>query len=76
MPSKKLESKNSPIQKNLETKDLDKSTEVSSLDDDSNEEDEKIINRKIEKEDTLNKESESNKDIKILQNKKPKSNFI
>ena len=71
-----IDSTNSTTPKNLETKELDKINKISSLDDDSNEEDEKIINKKIEKEDTLNKESESNKDIKILQNKKPKSNFI
>ena len=71
-----IDSTNSTTPKNLETNELDKINKISSLDDDSNEEDEKIINRKIEKEDTLNKESESNKDIKILQNKKPKSNFI
>tara|TARA_X000001036_G_C20199338_1_gene610859 strand:- start:7 stop:570 length:564 start_codon:yes stop_codon:yes gene_type:complete len=71
-----IDSKISTNPKNLETKDLDKSTKISSLDDDLKEEDEKIINKKIEKEDTLIKESESNKDIEILQNKKPKSNFI
>ena len=71
-----IDSTNSTTPKNLETNELDKINKISSLDDDSNEEDEKIINRKIEKEDTLNKESESNKDIKILQNKKLKSNFI
>ena len=71
-----IDSTNSTTPKNLETIELDKSNKISSLDDDLNEEDEKIINKKIEKEDTLIKESESNKDIKILQNKKPKSNFI
>ena len=71
-----IDSTNSTNPKNLETIKLDKSNKISSLDDDLNEEDEKIINKKIEKEDTLIKESESNKDIKILQNKKPKSNFI
>ena len=71
-----IDSINSTTPKNLETIELDKSNKISSLDDDLNEEDEKIINKKIEKEDTLIKESESNKDIKILQNKKPKSNFI
>ena len=73
---KDIESKNSPIQKNLETKDLDKSPEVSSLGDDLKRADEKIINKKIDKKDTSIKESESSKDTKILQNKKPKSNFI
>ena len=38
--------------------------------------DQEIINQKFNKEESLIKESQSNKDIKILQNKKPKSNFI
>ena len=71
-----MDSTNLTTQKNLGKEDLYKSNKISSLDDDLNEEDETIINKKIEKEDTLNKESESNKDIKNLQNKKPKSNFI
>ena len=71
-----IDSNNSVTQKNLETKDFDKSNKISSLDDDLKEEDEKIITKKIDKEDTLIKESETNKDIKILQNKKPKTNFI
>ena len=58
---------------NLETKDLDK---INPLDDDSIKLDEKIINQQIDKKDGLIKEDKTNKDIKILQNKKPKSNFI
>ena len=73
---KDIESMNSPIQKNLETKDLDKSIKVSSFDDDLKRADEKIINKKIDKQVTSIKETEKDKDIKILQNKKPKSNFI
>ncbi|AIQ98124.1 hypothetical protein [Prochlorococcus sp. MIT 0801] len=73
---KDIESTNSTIQKNLETKDLDKSTEVSSLDDNLKRADEKIINKKIDKQVTSIKATEKDKDIKILQNKKPKSNFI
>ena len=69
-------STNSTIQKNLETKDLDKLNKISSLDNNSNEEDEKIINKHIDKEDNSIIESKSNKDVKILQNKKQKSNFI
>ena len=64
------------IQKNIETKDLAKSTKISSLDDNLKKADEKIINQKIDKQDNAIKESEGNKDIKSLQNKKPKSNFI
>ena len=39
-------------------------------------EDTKITNKKIDKQDSLKKESKINKDTKNLQNKKPKSNFI
>ena len=71
-----MDSTNSIIQKNLEKKDLDKSNKINSLDDDLKKADEEIIKKKIDKEDNSIKEIESNKDIKILQNKKPKSNFI
>ncbi len=73
---KDIDSMNSTIQKNLETKDLDKSNKISSLDNDFKKADEKIITKKIDKQDKSIKETESNKDLKILQNKKPKSNFI
>ena len=73
---KDIDSTNSIKQTNIETKDLDKLNEISSLDDDLNEEDEEIINKQIDKEDNSIIESESNKDIKILQNKIQKSNFI
>jgi len=73
---KDIDSMNSTIQKNIEIKDLDKLTKISSFDDDLKKDDEKIINKKIDKQDNSIKESERNKDIKILQNKKPKSNFI
>ena len=68
-----MDSTNSTIQQNIDTKDLDK---TNSLDDELIEADQKIINQKIDKQDSSRKESYSNKDIKILQNKKPKSNFI
>ena len=71
-----IDSTNSTIQKNIEIKELDKSTKISSLDDDLKKADEKTISKKIAKQDNSIKESERNKDIKILQNKKPKSNFI
>ena len=73
---KDIDSMNLKIQKNLEKKDLDKSNKISSLANDLKKVDEKIINKKIEKQDSSIKESEINKDIKNLQNKKPKSNFI
>ena len=73
---KDIDSTKSTMEKNSEKNDLDKLNKTSALDDDLNKADEKIINKEIDKEDTLIKESKSNKDIKILQNKKPKSNFI
>ncbi len=73
---KNMDSKNSKNQKNLETKNLGKVNKINSLDDDLKKEDEKIINKNIDKKDNLIIESEGNKDIKILQSKKPKSNFI
>ena len=73
---KDIDSTNSTIQKNIEIKELDKSNKISSLDDDLKKADEKTTNKKIDKQDNSIKESERNKDIKILQNKKPKSNFI
>ena len=71
-----MDSTYSTNQKNIETENLDKLNKISSLDDDLKNADEKIINKKIDKQETLIKESESNKDIKNSQNKKPKSNFI
>ncbi len=56
-------------------KDIDKTNEIDSLDEfmKSNK---KVINKTIEKQENLIKEIEINKDIKILQKKKAKSNFI
>jgi len=59
--------------KNVETKDLDKSN---LLDNDLIKVDKKKTNQKIDKKESLIKEIQTNKDIKILENKKPKSNFI
>ena len=73
---KDIDSSNSIIQKNPEEKDLDKSTEISSFDNNLKKSNEKTINKKIDKQVTSIKESEGNKDIKILQYKKSKSNFI
>ncbi len=73
---KDIDSTNSKIDQNVETKDLEKINKIKSLNDDLKKEDDKIINKKIYKQETSIKESESNTDIKILQNKKPKSNFI
>ena len=73
---KDTDSRNSRIQKNIDIKDIDESTKIISLSDDLQKADEEIINKKINKQETSIKKSEKNKNIKILQNKKPKSNFI
>lgn len=70
---KDIDSTNSKIQQNLETKALDRKN---SLGDDLMKEDQKRINQKIDKQNSLIKETKIKKDIQILQNKKPKSNFI
>ena len=67
---------NSKIQKNPDPKDLDKLNEMNSLDEDLIKSDQKIINKKIDKQDSSKNQSQSNKDTKIIRNKKPKSNFI
>ena len=68
-----LDSDNSTIKQNLEKKELAK---IDSLDDDFIKADQTIINQKIDKQDSLIKESQTNEDIETLQNKKPKSNFL
>ena len=74
-----LENKNSsnqPPQQNIATKDQGESTKINSLYDDLKKDNEKIINKKIDKEETSIIDNQSHKDIKNLQNKKLKSNFI
>ena len=73
---KDMDFTNSKIQQNLDTKDLDKPNKINSLDDDLIKSDQKIVDNKIDKQDSSPIEIQSNKDIKILQSKKPKSNFI
>ena len=68
-----VDSTTSMTNKNLETKELE---EINLLDDDLINEDEKIINQKIDEQDSLIKESQTNINIKISKNKNPKSNFI
>ena len=58
---------NSSIQQNIDSKDLDKLNQFNSLDEDL---------MKVDKQNSSTIESQSKKDIKILQNNKPKSNFI
>ncbi len=73
---KGIDSKDSTIQQNLDRKDLAKPNEINSLNDDLVKVDQKIITKTIDSQDTSLIESKSDKDIKVLQNKKPKSNFI
>ena len=73
---KDTDSNYSTIQQNIETKVLDEPNKINLLDDALKKVDEKIINKKIDKQGTSIKESESNKDIENLKNKKTKSNFI
>ncbi len=75
-PLNALDSNDSKTQQRLYTKDLVESNKIDSLDDDLIKANKKVINKKIEKQDTLIKEIESKKEIKILRNKKSKSNFI
>ena len=71
-----VDAKNLTIQENIDKKDLNKKNEINSLDDDLMKVDQKKINKEIEKQEDLKIESQSNKNIEILENKKPKSNFI
>ena len=73
---KDIDSTNSIIKENFDNKDLGKPNKINSLEDDLMKEDQKIINQKIDNKDSSIIESQSNKDIKVLQNKKPKTNFI
>ncbi len=73
---KDIDSTNSLIQQNLDKKDLDKSNKINSLDDDLLKADHQIINEKIDNQESSIIESQSDKDIKVLENKRPKSNFI
>ena len=73
---KDIDSNNSTIQENINIKGLDKPNKINSLDDDLIKVDKKTRNKKIDNQDGSMIESQSNKDIKVLQNKKQKSNFI
>jgi len=74
--SQDIDATDSKMQKNLDKKELGKPSKINSKGDDLMKEDKKIINKTIDKQETLIQESESNKDIKISRNKKLKSNFI
>ncbi len=71
-----IDSTNSTIKENLDTKQFAKINTINSLDDDLMKEDQEKINKKLDNQDSLIKESKINKDIKILENKKSKSNFF
>jgi len=74
--SNDVDANNLTIQENIDKKDLNKKNEINSLDDDLIKVDQKKINKEIDKQEGLRIESQSNKNIEILKNKKPKSNFI
>ncbi len=71
-----IDSINLTIQQNIDIKELDKPTKINSLDDDLIKTDQKIKTKKIDKQDSSLIETQKNIDVGILQNKKPKSNFI
>ena len=70
------DSTKSNITESVDTKDFDKSKSMNSSDDNLIQVDKKIINEKTDNQKDLIKENKSKKDIKILQTKKPKSNFF
>ena len=71
-----IESTDSIIQQKFDKKESDKSNEINLLDDHLIKADQKLTNKKIDKQDSSIIESPTNKNIEILQNKKFKSNFI
>ena len=71
-----VDATNLTIQENIDKKDLNKTNQINSLDDDLMKVDQKKINKEIDKQESLRIESQSNKNIEILKNKKQKSNFI
>ena len=73
---KDLDSMNSENEENLEINQLDKTNKITSLDDDQINLDQKTIAIQTDKEKSLIKDKENDIDIKILENKKSKSNFI
>ena len=73
---KDIDPNNSTTKQNVDQIDFDKSNELNSLDDDLIKVDQENSNTKIDKQEISVIESQSDKDIKIFQNNKPKSNFI
>tara|TARA_B100000965_G_scaffold95462_1_gene77946 strand:- start:154 stop:717 length:564 start_codon:yes stop_codon:yes gene_type:complete len=71
-----LDTLNSEFEKNLDINVLDTPNEINVLDDNQIDSEQKTIINKIDKQDIIVKDDESNKDLKILKNKKSQSNFI
>ena len=63
-------------EQNLEIEELETKNNMISLDDNQIKSDQKTITTEIDKKEVLIKDKENNTDIKILENKKSKSNFI
>ena len=63
-------------QQNMDIKDLDKVDEIDSLFDGLNNENQDLINEKLDKQNGSIEDIDINKNVRILQNKKQKSNFI
>jgi len=63
-------------EQNLEIEELETKNNMISLDDNQIKSDQKTITTEIEKKEVLIKDKENNTDIRILENKKSKSNFI
>ena len=63
-------------EKNVEINELDQTNNINLLDDTQINSDQKIINTEIEKKESIIKNKKTNIDIKIVENKKSKSNFI
>jgi len=67
---------NPRIEYNSDTNNLEKQNPINSTDDSKINADQEMITNKIDKEENIIKDIESRKDIKVLKNKKVKSNFI
>ncbi len=63
-------------EQNLEIEELETKNNMISLDDNQIKSDQKTITTEIDKKEVLIKDKENNTDIRILENKKSKSNFI
>ena len=71
-----FETKNSELKQVPDLTDFDKIETIDSLDDFQNNADQELINNKIDQQENVIRENESEKVIKNIENKKSKSNFI